>query len=59
MVGYAVLILIMYEGTILMKLWAWVVHTRITLQKELAEIRLLLAELMEARRTEAVPPSGD
>jgi hypothetical protein len=47
MLGWAVLILIMYESTVLMKLWYWVVHTRISVQKDLKEVQIQLAALRE------------
>lgn len=50
MLGWAVLILIMYESTVLMKLWYWVVHTRISVQKDLKELQLQLAALREQLR---------
>ena len=47
MLGWAVLILIMYESTVLMKLWYWVVNTRINIQKDLKEVQIQLAALRE------------
>ena len=58
MIGYAVLMLIMYESTVLMKLWYWIVHTRVNVQKDLKEVQLQFAELalaVRARQDGAAP----
>ncbi|MHC4591973.1 MAG: DUF6768 family protein [Planctomycetota bacterium] len=44
---YAILILIMYEGTILIKLWYWVVNAKYVVLKELKELELQVAQLAE------------
>ena len=43
MVGFAVLLLVAYETTILVKLWYWIVNTKITLLKELRQWKLQMA----------------
>ncbi len=45
LIALGVLIIVSVEGTVLMKLWYWVVHTRLLLVREVKEMRLELAEL--------------
>ena len=45
MLSWVVFFMIGFNSTILMKLWYWVVHTRINLQKELKQLQLQIAEL--------------
>ena len=41
----AVIALIGYESTVLMKLWYWVVNTKLNLLKEIKQLQLQIAEL--------------
>ncbi len=50
LIALAALIIMAFEGTVLMKLWYWVVHTRLLLVREVKELRLEVAELA-ARNT--------
>ena len=43
--GAGVLFLVMYESTVLMKLWYWVVDSKIATVRELKLVQLQLAEL--------------
>jgi hypothetical protein len=52
LIALATLFIVSVEGTVLMKLWYWVVHTRLLLVREVKEMRLELADL--AART--TPP---
>ena len=45
MLSWVIFFMIGFNSTILMKLWYWVVHTRINLQKDLKQIQLQIAEL--------------
>lgn len=45
LIALAALIIMSFEGTVLMKLWYWVVHTRLLLVREVKELRLEVAEL--------------
>ena len=45
LIALAALIIMSFEGTVLMKLWYWVVHTRLLMVREVKELRLELAEL--------------
>jgi hypothetical protein len=40
LIGYAVLLLIAYESTILVKLWYWIVNTKLAVSKEIKQLRL-------------------
>lgn len=40
LIGYGILFLVAIETTILMKLWYWIVNTRLTLQKEIRQSQL-------------------
>jgi hypothetical protein len=42
-VGFGILLLVAYETTILMKLWYWIVNTKVTLLKELKQLKLQFA----------------
>jgi hypothetical protein len=53
LIALAALIIMAFEGTVLMKLWYWVVHTRLLLVREVKELRLEVAELA-ARNTAPV-----
>jgi len=44
MLSWVIFFMIGFNSTILMKLWFWVVHTRINLQKELKQLQLQIAE---------------
>ena len=44
MLSWVIFFMIGFNSTILMKLWYWVVHTRINLQKDLKELQLQIAE---------------
>jgi hypothetical protein len=44
MLLWVIFFMIGFNSTILMKLWYWVVHTRINLQKDLKQIQLQIAE---------------
>src|SRR3989304_6927561 len=44
MLSWVIFFMIGFNSTILMKLWYWVVHTRINLQKELKQLQLQIAE---------------
>ena len=46
----AVGVLIMYESTVLMKLWYWIVNTKLNLQKDMKELQLQIAELVAGQR---------
>jgi hypothetical protein len=48
MVAAAVLFLLFFEGTSLIKLWYWVVHTRVTLQHEMKELQLQVSQTLTA-----------
>lgn len=48
MVGAAALFLVFFEGSSLIKLWYWVVHTRVTVQEELKELQLQLSQALTA-----------
>jgi membrane protein insertase Oxa1/YidC/SpoIIIJ len=43
----AALLIMSYATTILMKLWFWIVHTRIKLQEDMRALQLQIAELNE------------
>jgi len=43
----AMLFIVSYATTILMKLWFWIVHTRIKLQEDMRALQLQIAELSE------------
>lgn len=45
LIALAALFIVSFEVTVLMKLWYWVVHTRLVLVREVKEMRLELAEL--------------
>ncbi len=45
LIALAALIIMAHEGSILMKIWYWVVHTRLLLVREVKELRLEVAEL--------------
>lgn len=45
MLSWVIFFIIGFNSTILMKLWYWVVHTRINLQKDLKELQLQIAGL--------------
>jgi hypothetical protein len=45
MLSWVIFFMISFNSTILMKLWFWVVHTRINLQKELKQLQLQIVEL--------------
>ncbi len=45
LIALAALFIASFETTVLMKLWYWVVHTRLLLVREVKEMRLELAEL--------------
>lgn len=45
LIALAALFIVSFEGTILVKLWYWVVHTRLLLVREVKEMRLELADL--------------
>jgi hypothetical protein len=45
MLSWVIFFMIGFNSTILIKLWYWVVHTRINLQKDLKQIQLQIAEL--------------
>lgn len=47
----AVLFIISWEVTVLIKLWYWVVHTRLLLVREVKELRLEVAELAAREKT--------
>ena len=44
----AALFIICFESTVLIKLWYWVVHTRISLQREMKELQLQIAKALAA-----------
>ena len=44
MIFAAVIALIGYESTVLMKLWYWVVNTKLNLLKEIKQLQLQIAE---------------
>jgi len=58
---YGIGILIMFESTVLMKLWYWVMHSKIATVREIKLVQLSIAELKarlspeERRTTEALP----
>jgi hypothetical protein len=52
MFAYAIVIVILSQGTVLMKLWYWVLNTKCGVLKELKQLQLQIAEM--AGRT---PPS--
>lgn len=63
----AICILIVFEGTVLMKLWFWVLHGKIAIVRELKLLQLMLAErlpqppgvpLGKEAEEEAVEPSS-
>ena len=43
--------IVSYTSTILMKLWFWIVHTRIKLQEDMRALQLQIAELSEKLET--------
>ena len=45
LIALAALFIVSFEVTVLMKLWYWVVNTRLLLVREVKEMRLELAEL--------------
>ena len=47
---YGIIFFAAMELQVLMKLWFWIIHSRITIQKELKEIQLQLAEHMAAEK---------
>ena len=52
LIALAALFIASFEITVLMKLWYWVVHTRLLLIREVKEMRLELAELAAAQNNE-------
>lgn len=48
MLSWVIFFMIGFNSTILMKLWYWVVSTRINLQKDLKELQLQIAEFSGA-----------
>lgn len=50
LIALAALFIVSFQTTILMKLWYWIVHTRIILIREMKETRVELAELAEKIR---------
>jgi len=52
MIFAAVITLIGYNSTILMKLWYWVVSTKLNILKEIKQLQLQIAELADKE-----PPS--
>jgi len=50
MLSWVIFFMIGFNSTILMKLWFWVVHTRINLQKELKQLQLQIAEFNSGSR---------
>ena len=42
---YGILILIFYEATVLMKLWFWIMHGKVTTMREIKLLQLAVAEL--------------
>ena len=54
MIFAAVITLIGYNSTILMKLWYWVVSTKLNILKEIKQLQLQIAELADKE-----PPSED
>jgi hypothetical protein len=44
MLSWVIFFMIGFNSTILMKLWYWIVNTRINLQKELKELQLQISE---------------
>ena len=65
LVGYGILLLIAYESTVLIKLWYWVVNSKLSVLKEIKQLRLespaaadpdaLLGDWGVARPTGALP----
>jgi hypothetical protein len=53
---WAIGVLVMYESTVLMKLWYWIVHTRLSLVEEMKQIQIQLAE--QAARNGAKKEQG-
>jgi len=53
---YGILILILFEGTVLMKLWFWILHSKIATVREIKLLQLAVAELKT--RTSPEPPPG-
>ncbi|HUW62402.1 MAG TPA: DUF6768 family protein [Candidatus Bathyarchaeia archaeon] len=45
LIALAALFIASFETTVLMKLWYWIVHTRLLLVREIKEMRLELADL--------------
>ena len=56
---YAVGMLVMFEGTVLMKLWFWVMHGKIATLREIKLLQLAVAELKQqpAPETAAAAPA--
>lgn len=50
MLSWVIFFMIGFNSTILMKLWYWVVHTRINLQKDLKELQLQIADFSSSGR---------
>lgn len=45
--------LMAFQGTVLMKLWYWQVHTRIKLQEDIRVLQLQIAELVQQKEVES------
>ncbi|HUW20699.1 MAG TPA: DUF6768 family protein [Sedimentisphaerales bacterium] len=45
MFAYAIVIVILSQGTVLMKLWYWVLNTKYGVLKELKQLQLQIAEM--------------
>lgn len=55
---YGIGILIMFESTVLMKLWYWVMHSKIATVREIKLVQLSIAELKARLSTEEPGPSS-
>ena len=47
LLGFAVLFLVAYESTVLMKLWYWTMNVKMSTLKEMKELQLQVAELSQ------------
>lgn len=58
LIACAAMFLLCYEGTVLMKLWYWQMDTKLGILKELADLRLQMAELSEKKKSEENPDAN-
>lgn len=47
LIGSAAILLLTFEGSVLMKLWYWQMDTKFSVVKEIAEVKLQIAQMCE------------